>query len=315
MPALLVADLAREAHGVRAHPVPQRGVEVGRGRDLDDLLVPPLHRAVALEEVDHVAGAVGEDLHLDVPRVDDRLLDEDGGVAEGRLALAHAGLDGLLEVLDPLDPAHPAATTAGDGLDEERVRHGRGRGHQRVGVGRRLDAGQGRHAGGLRGRDRAGLVAGQGQHVGPGTDEGDAGLGAGLGQARVLAEEAVAGVDRVGAGPHRDRDDRVGVQVGPHRVPALADLVGLVGLEPVLGPAVLVGEHRHRAGSELEGRAERPDRDLAAIGDQHLGEHRLSSCRGETWDQPRLRGPHPPARVRVVSTLRRRRPWVKAMRR
>ena len=68
-------------------------VEVRRRRDLDDLLVPALHRAVALEEVDHVARAVGEDLHLDVPRVDDGLLDEHGRVAEGALGLAHAGLD------------------------------------------------------------------------------------------------------------------------------------------------------------------------------------------------------------------------------
>ena len=40
-----------------------------------------------------VAGAVGEDLHLDVPRLDDGLLDEHGRVAERALGLAHAGLD------------------------------------------------------------------------------------------------------------------------------------------------------------------------------------------------------------------------------
>ena len=48
-----VADRLGEAHGIRAHLVAQRGVEVGRGRDLDDLLVAALHRAVALEEVQH----------------------------------------------------------------------------------------------------------------------------------------------------------------------------------------------------------------------------------------------------------------------
>ena len=193
-------------------------------------------------------------------------------------------------------PPATALTNSGYGMCARR-------GHQRVGVGRRRDPGQGRHPGGLRRGDGARLVAGQGEHVGARPDEGDAGVGAGLGQPRVLAEEAVAGVDRVGAGPHRDGDDRVGVEVGPHRVPALPDLVGLVGLQPVLGPAVLVGEHRHRPGPELEGRTERPDRDLAAIGDQHLGEHRLSSCRGETWHQPRVRPSQPPAGVRVVSTL------------
>ena len=50
---------------------------------------------------------------------------------------------------------------------------------------------------------------------------------------------------------------------------ALADLVRLVGLQPVLGAAVLVGEDRDRAGAELVARAERADGDLAAVGD-HL---------------------------------------------
>jgi hypothetical protein len=40
----------------------------GRGALLDDLLVAPLHRALALEEMDDVAVRVGEHLDLDVPR-------------------------------------------------------------------------------------------------------------------------------------------------------------------------------------------------------------------------------------------------------
>ncbi len=56
------------------------------------------------------------------------------------------------------------------------------------------------HAGRLGGGDRPGLVAGQREHLGGGADEGDAGVRARLGELRVLREEAVAGVDRVGAG-------------------------------------------------------------------------------------------------------------------
>ena len=74
--------------------------------------------------MDDVALAVGEDLHLDVARVDHGLLDEDRRVAERALGLAHAGLDGLAQVLRVVDPAHAAAAAAGDGLDEERVRDG-----------------------------------------------------------------------------------------------------------------------------------------------------------------------------------------------
>ena len=129
-----VADLGREPHRVGAHPLADVGVEVGRRGDLDDLLVPPLDRAVALEEVDHVALGVGEDLHLDVPRVDHGLLDEDGRVAERALGLAHAGVDRVLEVLLLVHLAHAASATAGDGLDEEGVVQPLGGFHQLVEV-------------------------------------------------------------------------------------------------------------------------------------------------------------------------------------
>jgi hypothetical protein len=268
-----VADLGREAHRVGAHPLPDPGVEVGRRGDLDDLLVAALDRAVALEEVDHVAGTVGEDLYLDVAGVHDRLLDEDGRVAERALALAHAGLDGLAEVLGGVDPTHPAPAAARHGLHEQRVGQGGGRLDELVDVGGRRHRRQRRYPGLLGGRDGAGLVAGQREHVGGRPDEGDPGVGTGLGQGRVLRQEAIARVDGVGAGPQCDGDDRVGVEVGAHRVAALPDLVGLVGLEAVLGPPVLVGEDRHGLRAHLVGRPERTDRDLATVGDQHLGEH------------------------------------------
>jgi len=41
-------------------------VEAERGRDFDDLLVPPLDGAVPLVQVDDVAVVVGQDLDLDV---------------------------------------------------------------------------------------------------------------------------------------------------------------------------------------------------------------------------------------------------------
>ena len=92
---------------------------------------------------------------------------------------------------------------------------------QLVDVGRRRHGLQHRHAGGLGRGDRAGLVAGQGQHLGAGPDEGDAGCGAGLGERRVLREEAVAGVDRVGAAPHGDlrRSPRGRGRPGPGGLP------------------------------------------------------------------------------------------------
>ena len=164
-----VADLAGEPHRVGAHPVAQLRREVRRRRDLDHLLVPALHRAVALEEVDHVALGVGEDLHLDVPRVGDRLLDEHGRVAEGALALAHADLDRLAQVGLLVHPAHAPAAAAGDRLDEQRVAEVLRGGDQRVDVVVRLDGAQRRYAGGLGRRDARALlpVSSSTSEVGP----------------------------------------------------------------------------------------------------------------------------------------------------
>ena len=85
----------------------------------------------------HVARRVGEDLHLDVPGADHRLLEEDGGVAECRLGLAHAGLERLAQVLPALDATHAAAPAPGDGLGEDREPDAFCRGHEHVDVGAR----------------------------------------------------------------------------------------------------------------------------------------------------------------------------------
>ena len=59
----------------------------GRGRFFDQLLVAPLHRAIALPQVHGVAVIVGEDLHFDVPAELDVLLDVDRGILERVLGL------------------------------------------------------------------------------------------------------------------------------------------------------------------------------------------------------------------------------------
>src|SRR5207237_542783 len=81
-------------------------------------------------------------------------------------------------------------------------------------------------------------------------DERDAGVGAGLGEVGVLREEAVSGVHGVGARLPRRPDHLLHVEVGAHRMPTLADEVGLVGLGPVQRVAGLVREAGHRPPAE-----------------------------------------------------------------
>ena len=161
-----VVDLAGECDCVRTDLGPQLLGQVRRGRQLDDLLVAALHAAVALEQVHHVAVPVGQDLHLDVARVEHRLLEIDHRVAERRLRLAAGGLDRFRQ-RGGSSPAHPAAATAGHRLDEQRKLHARAASTSSSTTPTAPTTSApaaGRRPGG---RDRARLVARQLQHIGP----------------------------------------------------------------------------------------------------------------------------------------------------
>ena len=65
----------------------------------------------------------------------------------------------------------------------------------------------------------------------------------------------------------------VDIEVGAHRMPRLADLVRLVGLQAVQRVAVLVREDGNGLRAQLVRGAERADGDFAAVGHQDLREH------------------------------------------
>jgi hypothetical protein len=66
-PRVPVSGRRRHADPRRVEAGPELGTEPGRGRLLDELLVPALDRAIALEEVEQRTVIVREHLHLDVP--------------------------------------------------------------------------------------------------------------------------------------------------------------------------------------------------------------------------------------------------------
>ena len=98
-PGGAVAGRARGVDRDAADAVAKLGADGRRRRLLDELLVTPLDRAVALAEVDDVAVGVREHLHLDVARVLEVALDVHRRVGEVRAALALRGLEGLLRLL------------------------------------------------------------------------------------------------------------------------------------------------------------------------------------------------------------------------
>src|SRR5690606_4216922 len=205
------AGLGADPPDVRALGLADAG---GRGF-LDHLLVAALHRAVAFAQVDRAALAVGQHLDLHVARVLQELLHVDHVVAERGLGLGLGRGDGVGQRGLGLDHAHAAPAAAAGGLDDDRVADLRGQpdvgGH--VVAQRAVAAGHAWHAGLLHRPDRLALVAHQADGVGLGPDEDEARLLHALGEVGVLAEEAVAGVDRLGVGDLGRGDDRRHVQV------------------------------------------------------------------------------------------------------
>jgi hypothetical protein len=113
-----VAERLARGHRGRRQLAAQALVDDRRRALLDDLLVPALDRAVALEQRDDAAVRVAEDLHLDVAGVDDVALQEHGVVAErGRglpraLATASASSCGVRRSACPRPPPPNAALTS-----------------------------------------------------------------------------------------------------------------------------------------------------------------------------------------------------------
>ena len=235
--------------------------------------MPSLHTAVSLVEVDHVAVGVGQDLNLDVARVDHRLFEVDHRISERRFSFPAGRLDGFGQCVGLADPPHPAPAAAGNRFDEQREFHvGRG-GYQLVDRRRRRRRRQDRQAGFARRCDRAGLVTGQLKHFGAGADEGDAEPRAGGRQFGVLRKETVSGIHRVSTRTAGGGDDLTDRQICAYRVADVADLVGLVSFQAVQRISVFIGIDSDSADTKFVGGPECPDRDLAAIGDQHFGNH------------------------------------------
>jgi hypothetical protein len=171
VPAQVYPICRREGDGVGADPFAQLRIQIGRRRQLDDLLVAPLQRAVPFEEVDDVALRVGEDLHFDVRGLMTACSRKTVAIAERRLRFPRCGLDRFLQVEPVRDAPHPASTASRDGLDEHRELIDSAAASSSVDiVDGSDDASTGSPA--LAAGDGAGLVPGQLQHLGRRPDEG-----------------------------------------------------------------------------------------------------------------------------------------------
>ncbi len=243
-----------------------------RGRLLDQLLEAALQRAVTGARDDHVAVLVGDHLGLDVARLVQVALHEALAAAERRDRLAGGGVKKLGNLLDGAGHLHAAAAAAERRLDRHRDAVLLGERDDLVGV---LDgvrcAGNQRRLGA--GRDVTGgdLVAEVADGLRAGADPDQPGVDDRLREIGVLRKESVAGMDRVGAGLLRCVEQFAEVEVGLRRRLA-AECEGFIGKANVWRVGVGFGVHGHARDPGVLGRTDHPDRDLPAIGDQHLGD-------------------------------------------
>ncbi len=220
------------------------GLAVGEERCrglLDELLVAALQRAVPRRDDDDVPVAVGEALGLDVARTVEVLLHEALAPAERGDRLADRRLEQVGDLLDGAGDLQAASPTAVRRLDRDRDAVLLRERHDLVGpADRLLGARHQRRAGPLGEVPGLHLVA---QRVDGGRrrpDPGQPGVEDRLGEPGVLGEEAVAGVDGVGAGLGGHGEDLLRVEVGLARC-AAAEGERLVGDPDVQRVAVGVG--------------------------------------------------------------------------
>ena len=219
--------------------------------------------------------AVGEDLHLHMARLLQVAFEQHAVVAEGGLRLPPRAGQFVEEVRRGEDGAHALAAPAGARLDQHRETDARRLGGQAVlRLVLAVIARDDRHAGGDHQRLGFRLAAHDADRCGRRADEDDAGGRAGPGEIRVLREEAVAGVDRLGAGGARDLDDAVGTQVGIARGRG-ADRMRLIRQRDVQGVGIGLAEHGDAADAQALRRAHDAAGDLPAIGDEQAAEHHM----------------------------------------
>mmetsp|Transcript_61313 Transcript_61313/g.159247 ORF Transcript_61313/g.159247 Transcript_61313/m.159247 type:complete len:261 (+) Transcript_61313:2565-3347(+) len=245
-----------------------------RGSHLHHLLVPDLHAAVPLEEVHRAARAVGHDLHLDVPGILQKFLEEDGAVAKCRAGLARATLIGVCKFGLGLHETHPAASAAEGCLEDDGQGDVVGRAVcfglcGRVHEGR---AAQNRHATPLGQLSGTNLIPKEGDGLGLRADKADPVFLARGRKRLAFAEETIAGVHCVRPCLLGCGDDAGHIEVWCDRPRLLGpDLDGLIHAPHVQRPCVLLREDTHGLEAHLLASAGHAHSDLPAVRDQHLG--------------------------------------------
>ena len=255
-----------------------RFVQVRCWRALDDLLVSALDRAVALEEMNHIAMRITENLAFDVTGALDKLLEVDFVLAERSHCLALAFRHLAQQVLGIANGAHAATATAPGGLEHDRIADLCRQAMDFTFVIRqRIGGRHDRNADADRKIAGGNLVAKLPHSIALRTDEDETCIVAGVHEFGTFRQETVARMDSIRAGQLGDADDFLDRQIAfdrseiPRQMRATTNLITFVRLEAVQREFVLFGPDGDRFQTELVGGAKDADRDFRTVGDKDLG--------------------------------------------
>ena len=260
-------------HGLRRreHLAPHLGRQIWRRRLLDDLLVAALHRAVTLCQRDDVV-CRAKDLHLDVTRVLDVLLEEHAAVAEVcRGKVLHRG-KGRAQLVIVVADAHADAATAGRALEHDGVADAMCRPHRLISTCDEARTGEQGDARLLCQLARDVLEPKALDLLWGRADEGDARSSAGTCELNVLRQEPVSWVNCLGSGLARRRKHLVYIEVRIccRAIPEVDSFVGVLHMQTVL---ICFGVDGHAFHPHARERALDAGGDGSSVGDKDFREH------------------------------------------
>ena len=231
----------------------------------------------------HVAVGVGHHLQFDVTGAVEVFFDVNLVIAESRFGFGAGELPGFLDLVRAARHLHATAAATGRSLDDDGVADLLGASAGLFGALHRAGAaGNQRHAQPAHRVLGRNFVAHHADVLGLGADEGQAVGFHHLGEVGVLAEEAVAGMDCLGPG-----DGGGGEKCGHVQVAVAcrwrADADAFIGQADMHGRGIGGGMHGNGADAHFLAGAVDAQRDLAAVGDQDLGERPGHSISMSGW--------------------------------
>ena len=245
------------------------GEERGRGL-LDQLLVAALEGAVTGGDDDHVAVLVGQALGLHVPGLVQVALDEALAPAEGGDRLADRRVVQLGDFFQRPGDLQTAAAAAEGGFDRDGQAVLPGEGDDLVGPGHRVGcAGDQGRAGPLGDVPGGDLVAEVADGLRRRADPDQVRVQDRLREFGVLREEAVPGMDGVGAGLTRGVQHLLDVEVAG-RGSVTAQSERLIRSADMQSVPVRVGVYGHARDTGIPAGPGHADSDFATVGDEHL---------------------------------------------